>query len=313
MRAAFIESYGQTPTIADLPVPEGDAPLGTVLAAGINPVDLHISGGEYYAIRPKPPYTPGMEGVARRADGSLVYFGRPADLKHGSLAEKVLLDAEQSFDIDEGTDPVAAISCGIAGLAAWLSVVDRGGIKEGDKVVITGATGASGRMAIQAAKLRGASQIIAVGRNEAGLARALELGATDVLRWHAPMYVHQVDLENLTDGGQDLTIDFTWGPPAIAALMSSAKYARFVQVGNAAAIGAGVTASDLRAKNIDLLGFSIFNESLEKREQAFNELLGHVKAGDIQLDAETVSLEDVPAAWDRQATSPGSKLVVSID
>lgn len=311
MRAAFIESYGQTPTITDLPEPEGDGALGTVLAAGINPVDLHISGGEYYAIRPKPPYTPGMEGVARRPDGSLVYFGRPADLKHGSLADKVLLDDDQSFALDGDTDPAAAISCGIAGLAAWMAL-QRGGIKEGDKVVVTGATGASGRIAIQAAKLLGASQVIAVGRSQAGLERATALGATDVVRWHQPMLVHQVELENLTGGGHDLTIDFTWGVPAVSALMASAKGARFVQVGNAAAIGAGITASDLRAKNLDLLGFSIFNESLAAREAAFNALLGHVRAGEVQLDAEHVAFDDIPQAWERQATSPGSKLVVSV-
>src|SRR4051794_18774794 len=97
MRAAYIESYGQTPSIRDLPEPEGDLPLGKVLAAGINPVDLMISGGEYYAIRPKPPYTPGMEGVAEREDGSRVYFGRPGDLKHGSLAEHLLLHPDECF------------------------------------------------------------------------------------------------------------------------------------------------------------------------------------------------------------------------
>lgn len=311
MRAAFIESYGQTPTITDLPEPEGEAPLGTVLAAGINPVDLHIAGGEYYAVRPKPPYTPGMEGVARRDDGRVVYFGRPADLKHGSLAERVLLDEEQCFELPAGADPVDAIGCGIAGLAGWLSVLDRGGLKAGEKVVIVGATGASGRLAVQAAKLAGASQVVAVGRSEASLERARELGADHVVRWHSPMYVHQVEIKEVTDGGQDLTIDFTWGAPAMAALMASAKNARFVQVGNAAAAGLGISAVDLRSLNLTMMGFSIFNETLEKRRQAFEEMLGHVASGDLKLDAERVDLDAVPEAWERQAASPGSKLVVT--
>ncbi|MDQ8044981.1 MAG: zinc-binding alcohol dehydrogenase family protein [Solirubrobacteraceae bacterium] len=311
MRAAFIESYGQTPTITDLPEPEVDAPLGTVLAAGINPVDLTISGGEYYAIRPKPPYTPGMEGVARRADGSLVYFSRPGDLKHGSLAQQVTLDDEQSFVLGNDTDPIAAVGCGIAGISSWMAVNTYAQVKEGDKVVIVGATGAAGLMAVQAAKLAGASQIVAIGRNEARLARAQELGATDTIRFHVAMYYHQVEIGKLTGGGHDVTIDFTWGPPAQAALMSSAKHARFVNVGNSAAPGSGISAGDLRALDLTLRGFSIWNQSLASREQAFNELLGHVQAGRVQLDAETVGLDDVPSAWERQATSPGTKLVVA--
>ena len=72
MRAARIESYDGTPQVADVDQPESDAPLATVIAAGINPVDLHIATGTFYGLRPKPPFTPGMEGVARRVDGSLV-------------------------------------------------------------------------------------------------------------------------------------------------------------------------------------------------------------------------------------------------
>ncbi|MDO9353226.1 MAG: zinc-binding alcohol dehydrogenase family protein, partial [Solirubrobacteraceae bacterium] len=224
----------------------------------------------------------------------------------------VLLDEEQSFALAADTDPLAAISCGIAGLAAWLSVTDRGRIQEGDKVVVTGATGASGRLAIQIAKLRGASQIIAIGRDAAGLQRARELGATDVIRFHGPMHAHQTELEHLSDGGHDLIIDFTWGYPAMSAIMSAAKGARLVQVGNAASVGLGVTASDLRARQLDLLGFSIFNVPLVQRERAFNELLGHVESGEIQLDTEAVALDDVPQAWARQGSSPGTKLVVAV-
>jgi NADPH2:quinone reductase len=312
MRAAFIESYGQTPTIADLPAPEGDAPVGTVLAAGINPVDLLISGGEYYSIRPKPPYTPGMEGVARRSDGKHVYFSRPGDLKHGSLAEQVVLDPEQSFELADEVDPVTAVACGIAGISSWMAVTQYAQVKEGDKVVIVGATGAAGLVAVQAAKLAGASQVIAVGRNEARLARAKELGATDTVRFHSAMYFHQVELKDLTDGGHDVVIDFTWGPPAMAALMSSAKGARFVNVGNSAAQGVGMSAGDLRALDLTVRGFSIWNQSLESRQEAFNALLGHVESGALVLDTEQVSLDDVPSAWDRQASSPGSKLVAVV-
>lgn len=313
MRAAIIEQYGQTPSISDLPEPEGELPVGKVLAAGINPVDLMVAGGEYYAIRPKPPYTPGLEGVAEREDGGRVYFSRPGDLKHGSLAEQLLLDPEQLFDVPDGTDPSTAIGCGIAGLAGFLSVKDRGAIQPGEKVVITGATGAAGRIAVQIAKAAGASQIVAVGRNQEILERTKALGATDTVHFHGPLYLHQVDLREVTDGGADLIIDFTWGAPAMAALNCAAKDARLIQAGNAASLGVGLSATELRRGNYTVKGFSIWNETLERRREAFAELLGLVADGSLQLDLEEIGLDDVPAAWERQAQSPGAKLVVLTD
>ncbi|MBJ7472204.1 MAG: zinc-binding dehydrogenase [Solirubrobacteraceae bacterium] len=313
MRAAYIESYGQTPSIRDLPEPEGELAVGKVLAAGINPVDLMISGGEYYAIRPKPPYTPGLEGVAEREDGSRVYFGRPGDLKHGSLAEQLLLDPAECFDLPDGTDPATAIGCGIAGIAAYLSVMDRGAIQAGEKVIVTGATGAAGRLAVQLAKNAGAAQVIAVGRNAEALEQVKALGADETVRFHGPLYMHQVDLRDLTDGGADLIIDFTWGAPAMAALNCAAKDARLIQVGNAASLGVGVSATELRRGNFVIKGYSNWNETLERKQEAFTELLGQVAAGTLKLHTEAVGLDDVPSAWERQATSPGAKLVVVTD
>lgn len=313
MRAAYIEQYGQTPSITDLPEPEGELPVGKVLAAGINPVDLMVAGGEYYAIRPKPPYTPGLEGVAQREDGSRVYFSRPGDLKHGALAEQLLLDPEQLFELPDGTEPSTAIGCGIAGLAGYLSVKDRGAIQAGEKVVITGATGAAGKIAVQIAKAAGASQIVAVGRNQEALERTKELGATDTVHFHGPLYLHQTELRDITDGGADLIVDFTWGAPAMAALNCAAQDARLIQAGNAASLGVGLSATELRRGNYTLKGFSIWNETLDDRRKAFGELLALVADGKLQLDLEEIGLADVPAGWERQAKSPGAKLVVLTD
>ncbi len=313
MRAAYIESYGQTPSVRDLPEPEGELPVGRVLAAGINPVDLMISGGEYYAIRPKPPYTPGMEGVAEREDGSRVYFGRPGDLKHGSLAEQLLLHPDETFDLPEGTDPAVAIGCGIAGIAAYLSVVDRGAIKPGEKVVVTGATGAAGRLAVQIAKNAGAGEVVAIGRSEAALEEVKALGADQTLRFHGPLYLHQAELRDSLEGGADLIIDFTWGAPAMAALNCAAQDARLIQVGNAASLGVGLSATELRRGNYTIQGYSNWNQTLERKHEAFLELLAQVKDGKLKLNTEEVGLDDVPAAWERQAGSPGAKLVVVTD
>ncbi|MFT4049944.1 MAG: zinc-binding alcohol dehydrogenase family protein [Solirubrobacterales bacterium] len=311
MRGALIESYGQTPAIVDLPGLDGDGPRGEMVAAGINPVDRTISGGEFYALRPKPPYTPGMEGVARTADGRLVYFGRPGNLKHGSLAEQAMLDDDECFELPDGTDPGQAIACGIAGLAAWMSIKQRGALKPGERVAVTGATGVGGRMALQIAKLLGASHVVAIGRDEAQLATVGDL-ADEVVCFNGPMYVHEIELKRL--GGHDLTIDFTWGPLAMSAMNAHHKHARLVQVGSAAQPALGITAPDLRGGQWSILGFSIFNYSLQERRREYLELLGHVQAGRIDVPIRQIGLDDVPAAWDAQgAGSPHAKTVVSFD
>ncbi len=313
MRAAYIESYGQTPSVRDLPEPEGELPVGKVLAAGINPVDLMISGGEYYAVRPKPPYTPGMEGVAEREDGSRVYFGRPGDLKHGSLAEQLLLHPDETFELPEGTDPAVAIGCGIAGIAAYLSVIDRGAIQPGEKVVVTGATGAAGRLAVQIARNAGAGEVVAIGRSAEALEEVKALGADQTMRFHGPLYLHQAELRDSLEGGANLIIDFTWGAPAMAALNCAAQDARLIQVGNAASLGVGLSATELRRGNYTIQGYSNFNQTIERKREAFLELLAQVKDGKLKLHTEEVGLDDVPGAWERQADSPGAKLVVVTD
>lgn len=310
MRAARIESYDDTPKVAETDEPEAGAPRGTVIAAGLNPVDILITSGTFYALRPKPPFTPGLEGVAKRDDGSLVYFGRTADRQHGSLAEFVPLDPEETFELPEGTSPEHALTAGIAGLAGWLSVNDRANVQKGEKVVVTGATGIAGRIALHAARLAGASQIVAVGRNDEDLAK-LKAEGFDTMRFHGPMYIHEVELKKLT-GGHDVVIDFTWGPPAMAALNSLAKYGRLVQAGNAAAHGSGISASVLRGGEYSILGYSNFNVPAERRRSAHAELLGHLASGEIKVPVETYALDQVGEAWDRQRAGAKAKLVVTI-
>ncbi|MBO9533544.1 MAG: zinc-binding alcohol dehydrogenase family protein [Solirubrobacteraceae bacterium] len=310
MRAALIESYGQTPSITDVDEPRGEGPRGTVIAAGINPVDRTISGGEFYALRPKPPYTPGMEGVARQDDGSLVYFGRPGDLRHGSLGEQVILDPAQCFALPDGTDPGQAIACGIAGLAAWMSIKLRGGLQPGERVAVTGATGVGGRMALQIAKLLGAEHVVAIGRNQAAL-DAVAKYADDVVCVAGPSFVYEKQLQQL--GGHDLTIDFTWGTLAMAALNGQRKHGRLVQVGSASGPGLGLAAPPMRGNAWSILGFSIFNYDLDEQHAEYRELLDHVSAGRIEVPVHEIGLDDVPAAWEAQgAGSPHAKTVVTL-
>ncbi|HSD01094.1 MAG TPA: hypothetical protein VLB81_01905, partial [Gaiellales bacterium] len=182
MRAAVIHELGATPVIEERDEPvraEGQALVRTG-AAALNPVDLAIGAGVFYGGHPPLPFTAGREGVGRVIEGEGFAPGTlVATLKtaSGSLAERFTADESELWEIPAEADPVAATALGIAGLAGWLAVEERGRIQEGDRVLVLGATGTVGSVAVQAARLLGASRVVAAGRDAARLERSLKVGA----------------------------------------------------------------------------------------------------------------------------------------
>ena len=184
MRAAILREYDATPELGDFddPAPGDGTVVADVLAAGLNPVDIRKAAG-VFPLAPKPPLpsVAGWEGVARLEDGSRVYFVDPPP-PHGALAERTLLDPSATHPVPEGVDDGVAVALGIAGLAGWLALTWSAKLRAGETVLVLGATGTVGQVAVQAAKLLGASRVVAAGRNPRGLARAAELGADATVR-----------------------------------------------------------------------------------------------------------------------------------
>ncbi len=173
-----------------------------------------------------------------------------------------------------------------------MSIKHRGALQPGERVVVTGASGVSGRMALQIARLLGAADVVAMGRDEAAL-EAVSDYADATICMRGPALVHEQELRQR--GGHDLTIDLTW-PARLAALSAQNKRGRLVQVGSASQPGLGVEAAPLRGNAWSILGFSIFNYSLEERRAAYLELLEHVRAGRIEVPIQEIALDDLPAA-----------------
>jgi NADPH:quinone reductase-like Zn-dependent oxidoreductase len=302
MRAAVIERLGEPPRIADVADPEGDV-LVEIECAPLNPIDVAIGSGRHYSGSPETPYVPGAEAVGRRRDtGERVWVhGRRA----GGMAELVAGPEHALLSVPEGADPVLAGACGIAGMAGWLPVVWRVPVHEGDRVLVLGATGNAGQIALQAAKLRGA-HVIAAGRDPDGLERARQLGADEVVRLDEPNLVERL-------GSPTYVYDPLWGEPLAAAAQAAARGARIVHVGQSAGAEATLSSAAVRGKGLELYGYSNFLVPPEVLDREYRALVEHVTRGEVTIDVERVPFDEVTNAWERQASgSPKRKLVLEL-
>lgn len=313
MRAAVIHEVGGIPAIEEWEEPHGDdrAQVVEVELAGLNPADIWAADGDFGRNFPPRPYVPGFEGLARLEGGRLAYFGG-AKLPFGSFAPKTLIDPEELIELPAGTDPAQALAFGIAGQAGWLSVAWRADLKPGETLVVLGATGSVGLIAVQAARALGAGHVIAVGRSQAGLERAREAGAD------ATIQLGDDAAESLTERliaatarPVDIVIDTLWGAPALAGLEALGPGGRLVQIGNSyGEKEISLPAELLRGKAREIRGFTTGQVPMEIRREAYLEMCRRSIAEELSMETEVVPLTHIAEAWDRQRRGAGRKLVI---
>ena len=325
MRAAAITTIGEPPELSDhnLPTPQAGHTLIEVLAAPINPVDLAVSSGHFFAGHPDPPYVPGAEAVGRviesstYAAGALIYGGMEGmgTARDGGMAERALVADVGTVELPADADPAVSAALGIAGLAAWLPLAWRAPVQGGETVLVLGATGTLGLIAVQAAKVLGAGRVVAAGRQPKALERALEHGADAIVQIDAygsdaPTTLTEAFREACGGDGPSLIIDPLWGEPFVAALEAAAPRARIVQLGQSAGAQAVIASGLVRGKTVDVLGFTNFAVPKDTLHDALLTLVGHASAGRITFDLERVPLIDSASAWQRQAEGTHTKLVL---
>ncbi len=318
VRAAVLHAHGETPAVEDfdLPARESGQALVEVLAAPLNPVDLAIAAGTFHGGGPKPPYVVGREGVGRVLEGdgleqgARVYFDSPV-APVGSMAERTVIRETGAIEVPDGADDALAGCFGIAGLAAWLPLEWRAQLEAGEKVLVLGASGPVGQIAVQAARLLGAGRIVAAARSPAGLARAGELGAHEAVRIEAVDDLYEALRLAAGDGGFDVIVDPLWGEPAAAATRAAADGARLVQVGQSAGAEATIASRDVRGKKMSILGHTNGAAPYEVRAAAYRRMVEHALAGELECDLERLPLEQAGEAWARQREHPHRKLVLT--
>jgi len=310
MRAAVLPAHGAVPEFGDFedPTPADGQEVLTVLAGGLNPVDIRIAGGNFPSERRDPPYVPGKEGIGRRDDGTRVYFDLSV-APFGSFAERTLIEAGRGIPIPEGLDEGVAVSLGIAGLAAWLGLEWRGRLEPGETVLVLGASGVVGQIGVQAARLLGAGRVVAAARSAEGLERARALGADATVRLGEDEDLTAA-LAEAAGGGVDVTLDPLWGEPGVAAVGALNRFGRHVQLGQSAGAEATIASAAIRGKPVAIVGHTNFAAEPDRLRDAYRRMAEQAAAGRIRVEVERIPLEQVADAWKRQGKSPNRKLVI---
>jgi NADPH2:quinone reductase len=311
MRAAVIRELGSAPDLGEVDEPDGDGVV-EVLAAPLNPVDLAVASGAYVAGHPPLPYVPGCEAVGRTADGRVVWvFGSGFGLlRDGGMGERAAVGDAVVVEVPGGADPALAAGLGIAGLAGWLPFAWRAPLHGGETVLVLGATGSVGLVAVQAAKLLGAARVVAAGRDEARLEKAAALGADATVQLGAATDLVAAFRDSSGGEGPTYVFDALWGEPLAAAVQAAAPGATVVNLGQSAGPTAELSSGAVRGKNLNIHGHFAFGVPPGVFAGHYPRLVRHALAGEIQLDVERVPLDDVTDAWRRQASGEGAKLVL---
>jgi len=314
MRAAILHEHGATPVCESFeePVAGAGQTVVEVAVAGVNPVDVRKASGTYVSGPPPLPSVLGTEGVGRIAgDGRRVYFSAPI-APFGSFAERALVSADELVELPDGIDDGLAAALGIAGLAAWLPLAWRARLEPGETVLVLGATGVVGQLAVQAARLLGAGRVVAAGRDAEMLERASRLGADATVDLSAAGEGEALTQAFREAAGGEVHVvhDPLWGAPAAAALEALGVGGRLIQLGQSAGAEATLPSASIRGRALDVRGYLNALVPAGVRRDAYRTLVEHAVAGRIAVEVERVSLSDVADAWERVQRSAHRKLVL---
>ncbi len=313
--AALIEEIGAgaVPGTVDDPTPGDGEVLIDVGAVALNPVDLAISRGLFYAGHPPAPYVPGIEavGVARNGThaGRSVYAsgGGRGVASNGLGAALIAFPEDMLIELPDGADPAVACALGTAGLAGWLPLSWRAPVRDGETVLVLGATGAAGSVAVQAARHLGAGRVIGAGRTQERLDAIADLADDTVALGEDPAAALA---DACADDPPTLIYDALWGAPAVAALGAAKNGARLVQVGASAGPAADVPSAFVRGKQTELLGYSNFVVPRDVLVAAYLTMVDLAGAGDLRHDVHRVPFAEAGAAWDGLARGDGKYVLV---
>lgn len=318
MKAAVLHTPGKAPRFEVFAEPTAgkDEALVRVRAASLKAVDRQMASGSHYASPRELPVICGTDGVGELEDGTRVFFGGPRR-PYGAMAERTVVPRAFCFPVPTGIDDETAAALPNPGVSAWLSLTHRAKLAPGETVLILGATGVTGQLAVQIAKLLGAKRVISAGRNARTLDRLRELGADATIQLEqAGDALKQAFVREAGETGFDVIIDYVWGRPTEALLGAITKQefavvtkeTRLVQVGESAGATIALPAAVLRSTALTILGTA----GIPRREvlvDAMQQVMARASRGELRIETKRVPLAEIERVWEQPEES-GRRIVV---
>jgi NADPH:quinone reductase-like Zn-dependent oxidoreductase len=280
----------------------------------VHPVVRSLASGTHYGSGDFP-LVPGVDAVARDHEGTLVFTGGVV-APYGTMAER--LSTPFALPLPTGADPCAVAAGMNPATSGWMPLIlHREARGELGTVLVLGATGLAGSLAVRSALRLGARTVIATGRNPEAL-NSLRSAGADVVRLPvgetagaragaaavAAADVLRAVVER-AGTAPDLVLDYVWGPVAEATfaalgrtgMAEDSRSIRYVQIGEAAGATAALPASLLRSRKIEVVGSGAGSFDMQRLMAETTTVLGLIADGTLPVPYRTFSFSDAEAAW----------------
>jgi NADPH:quinone reductase-like Zn-dependent oxidoreductase len=304
MKAAVVLGAGQAPVYGDFrePQPSAGESRVTVATAAISQVVKSRASGRHYSSSGQFPFVAGIDGVGRLDDGRRVYFVMPKS-PYGSMAERTVVPSAQCIALPDELDDVTAAAIANPGMSSWVACQERARLKAGETVLVNGATGTAGRLAVEIARHLGAKKVIATARNAEALKSVAALGADVTIPLLGDGPALDAAFREQFAAGVDVVLDYLWGQSAERLLIAAAKAGpeavpiRFIQIGAVSGPEITLPSAVLRSSAIALMGSGIGSVPFDRFVNAIGELLHAAGPAGFRIEATPVPLSDVERAW----------------
>lgn len=311
MKAAVVRGPGQPPVYAEMPAPAAgkDEVVVRVTAAALSQVARSRASGTHYSSSGRFPFVPGVDGVGRLKDGRRVCFMLPS-APNGAMAEETVVAKSHLVPVPHALDDVTAAAIANPGVSSWAALSERAKLRRGETVLVNGATGIAGRLAVQIARLLGAKRVIATGRRAEALA---ELGADLTIVLDDDRAAMEDRFKAAFAGRVDVVIDYLWGTSAETMIIAAAKAApegvplRIVQIGAASGQEIALHSAVLRSSSIQLMGSGLGSVPPARFRACVAALLKAAVPAGLKIATRPVSLAEIGHYWN--APDDGRRIV----
>ena len=310
MKAAVVWEAGKSPLYSEYeePKPHEDEVRIHVTASALTNFTKVRAAGKHFSFAARPPFIVGIDGVGRLEDGRRVYFLFPR-VPLGGMAERTVVQSSHCIPVPEGTADITVAAIADPGMAAWAALETRSKLVAGETVLVNGATGPAGKVAVQIAKYLGAKKVVATGRNREALHALRSMGADVLIPLDQDGKAQPDELRNQFEQRIDVVLDYLWGASAEQILTAASagkgtSPVRFIQIGTTSAPDITLPGLVLRSSALQIMGSGIGNIALEEIMLILSKLMQAASEVGFEIETRALPLSRIEEAWVAESGTP---------